>query len=145
MAPAGPFADSPDTLNASAFPGETAYAYSGYSSDGISFTTEIIQFGTAAAASSFLTAIRGTAQRCTTAQSGPVSTVDVSSGTFDGYPTAGYAAYLSGVWQMLFAADGVDVIYASLIAPTDNSQPPAKPTLPAVTDAVLAGVATISG
>ncbi|WP_101833258.1 hypothetical protein [Frankia canadensis] len=66
----------------------------------------------------------------------------MSSSNVDGYPALTYSIDSSGRWNVLFAANGVDVILVSAVAGPADEQPPARPTLPSVADAVMAGIAT---
>jgi hypothetical protein len=136
----GAFAEGPTS-----FPGESAYAYKTYDVEGVAFTTEILQFGTDSAAADLLAAMRGAARRCADTGARAPNIIETTSADVDGYPATGYLASWAEPRRVLLVANGVDVVCVSVILGGDNVPEPAKPTLAATADAVMAGIATLDG
>ncbi len=127
------------------FPGENSHAYVSYASNAVSFTTEIMQFATGADASKLLAAVRDGVRRCAETESRPARPDEISFAAVDGYPAVSYRTYSDATRRVLFVANGVDIVCVSVFLGADNVAEPAKPTLAATADAVMAGIATLDG
>ncbi|MCK9895826.1 toll/interleukin-1 receptor domain-containing protein [Frankia sp. AgB32] len=140
-----PQGNSAFSASPNSFPGENANAYVAYVSDAVGFATEIMQFATEADASKLLAAVRDGVQRCAGTESRAARPDEISLAAVDGYPAVSYRIYSDATQRVLFVADGVDIVCVTVFLGADNVAEPAKPTLPAAADAIMAGIATLGG
>lgn len=140
-----PNVDSAFSAVPSSFPGENGHAFTTYNVEGVTFTTEIIQFTTGSAASKLLAMVGDAARRCASTEKPPAGPTEISAAGVDGYPAVSYLTYSGGSRRVLFVDDGVDIVCVSVFLGGDNVAEPAKPTLPAAADAIMAGIATLGG